>query len=55
MRNRRLAVKSETLRTLTLEHLVRIQGGKITETEPWTACGMCYPFTYITCNCARLP
>ena len=54
MHNKRLALKSEIIKRLTVEQLAHAKGGVITWTEPYSFCGMCIPVTYMTCDgCAR--
>ena len=66
MKRKRLALNSTTIRHLGTTDLTHVVGGvtptrptavdygcprQIHETEPYSACGMCVPVTYMTCNC----
>ena len=65
MKRKRLALNATTIRFLSEPDLDRAAGGdrtrpsdidygcprRIHETEPYSACGMCVPITYMTCQC----
>jgi hypothetical protein len=51
MRRKKLRTNRETIALLTSGDLAPAKGGFIHETEPYSACGLCVPITYQTCQC----